>query len=138
MRILVVAVSCVLLLCGCSGDAKVGGVDPGAAGAAHAAEGGPALVAVRSTFSELMKSMASLQDPAKAEQAKVSLQQQLGKLQQQVGELDAKKLGTVWTTAKAGLGKLADEQLTKYRNDPEMQKTIGPVLEQLKALFRGD
>lgn len=96
---------------------------------------------VTETLQGMLQSLDGLKDPAAAEQAKAGLEAQLGKLKDLVGQLDASQLGDLWTKAKGGAQKLADEQLpklvAKYQANPELQKAVAPYLEELKALFAG-
>lgn len=96
---------------------------------------------VTETLQGMLQSLDGLKDPAAAEQAKAGLEAQLGKLKDLVGQLDASQLGDLWTKAKVGAQKLADEQLpklvAKYQANPELQKAVAPYLEELKGLFAG-
>ncbi|MFO1029977.1 MAG: hypothetical protein U1F60_02755 [Planctomycetota bacterium] len=96
---------------------------------------------VTETLQGMLQSLDGLKDPAAAEQAKAGLEAQLGKLKDLVGQLDASQLGDMWTKAKVGAQKLADEQLPKlvekYKANPELQKAVAPYLEELKGLFAG-
>lgn len=96
-----------------------------------------AIKAVQKTVGEMMKSLGELKDAASAEKAKASLQQQMEALKTELGQIDAGKLGKAWTAAKTGLAKLANDQAAKFKNDPEMQKVVGPLLEQMKAALEG-
>lgn len=131
------------LFVACGGaDAKAG--EQGNPAAGKVADNVAALGKVKTvteTLQGMLQSLDGLKDPAAAEQAKAGLEAQLGKLKDLVGQLDASQLGDMWTKAKVGAQKLADEQLPKlvekYKANPELQKAVAPYLEELKGLFAG-
>lgn len=142
-RVVVVLVLSSLAFVACGGaDAKVG--EQGNPPAGKVADNAAALGKVKSvtdTLQGLLKSLDGLKDPAAAEQAKAGLEAQLGKLKDLVGQLDASQLGDLWTKAKGGAQRVADEQLPKlvekYKANPELQKAVAPYIEELKGLFAG-
>ncbi|MBL8735090.1 MAG: hypothetical protein JNL12_01555 [Planctomycetes bacterium] len=131
------------LFAACGGaDAKAGEqADPPAGKVADNVAAVGKVKALTDTLQGMLQSLDGLQDPAAAERAKAGLDAQLGKLKDLVGQLDASQLGDLWTKAKAGAQKVADEQLpklvAKYQANPELQKAVAPYLEELKSLFAG-
>ncbi len=89
----------------------------------------------KTMFSDLSKSLGGIADGATAEQAKVQLAALVTSLKSQVGDGGIAK----WTSSLGGAGdglvKAAMDQIGKLRSNPDVQKVVGPVLEQLQGLL---
>jgi hypothetical protein len=91
---------------------------------------------VKSTFSNLTQSLQGVTDGASAEQAKAKLAEYVGQLKSQLGDG-----GTLakWTaslgSAGDGVMKAVLDQVAKLSANPDVQKAIGPVLDQVKGLL---
>ena len=91
---------------------------------------------LKTTFTDLGKTLGGITDGATAEKAKTGLEGIVSTLKTQMGELGGLgKLEGALATAKDGLMKGAMEQVTKLMGNADITAKIGPVLEQLKGLF---
>jgi hypothetical protein len=91
---------------------------------------------LKTTFTDLTKSLGGITDGATAEKAKGALEGIVGTLKTQMGELGGLgKLDGALASVKDGLVKGAMEKVTALMGNADISAKIGPVLEQLKGLF---
>jgi molecular chaperone GrpE (heat shock protein) len=93
---------------------------------------------VQATLQKLKAQLAKVTDGASAQQAKTELQQLVASLKQQVdakGGVDkiASDLGSTGEKLLAA----ARQQIDALVKDPQVQQSLGPVLQQLKAVLGG-
>ncbi len=147
MRTLTVlaVVPLLFLVAACGGNANAGTAEaPGALKTAADLMGkaGDALKQVtdlnqvKATFTNLTQSLQGVTDGATATQAKAKLAECVAQLQTQLGAGGtlAKWTSTLGSTGD-GLTKALLDQVTKLSSNPDVQKAIGPVLEQVKGLL---
>lgn len=93
---------------------------------------------LKSTITDLSKTLGGITDGATAEKAKGALENLIGGLKGQLGDLSGLgKLTDEVAGMKAGLLKPVAEQVTKLLGNADIAKAIGPVLNQLKGLVSG-
>lgn len=97
-----------------------------------------ALDKLKGTLEGLTSTLGGITDGATAEKAKGALEGMVAKVSEQMGALG--KLGALggdMAGMKDKLIKGAMEQVTKLLGNADIQKSIGPVLEKLKAALAG-
>jgi hypothetical protein len=94
--------------------------------------------AVKATFTKLGESLQKIDDPATAEQAKGKLEQVVTTLKSYLGdERKLEDLGAKLGDGGKDLVKQVKAKIDELAAKPDVQKAIGPVLAELKALFGG-
>jgi len=104
--------------------------------AGQAADAVKNLAGTQTTFTDLTRLLGGVTDAASAEKVKAQLTTLVDSFRSQLGALGGLGQFTSGLGGSAdGLLKAAKEQVTKLVGNPEVAKTLGPVLEQLKGLL---
>ncbi|MBL8752653.1 MAG: hypothetical protein JNK15_05075 [Planctomycetes bacterium] len=144
MRKFAVVLPFLFLVAGCGEKAKAGATETTpAVGAAKDLLGKASdlvqkaanLDQVKTTFGDLGKTLQGITDGASAEQAKAKLGDYVKTLQGQLGDGTIAKWTSSLGSTGEGLVKQVVDQANRLAANPDVQKAIGPVLEQVKALF---
>jgi hypothetical protein len=131
-RLLALAVPCLFVACGEQTAAAANEAARLLDQASKTVKELPAYATATQTLADLGGKLATIRDGATATKAKAELAALAQSLQTQLGSLGgAAKVAA--GGAEQAMRTIAD-QLTKLASNPEVQKAIGPVLEQLRGL----